>query len=321
MSLWDVRTDGLQARGYNMLDSILAGLGFALIAAGLISVIKPMRWLGLGSRQKGILAVAAGVFLEFLVGNMLDSFLLYLGLFVTLVALLSLIRPIRFLFIPSRRVAAMVLAGGALLVVTALFLPAGAERVSAPLARIDEWMPHWQINERHTMRIAAKPEAVFAAIHAVRADEILFFRTLIAIRRCGETGPESIMNPPAEKPLLDIATQTTFLLLADEPPREIVMGTVVAAPRKATAGAGKLTPEHFHRTLPPGVALATMNFLVLPDGGGGSIVSTETRIHANNESALRRFAVYWRLIHPGSDIIRRMWLRAVKKRAEGKVAG
>jgi hypothetical protein len=30
----------------------------------------------------------------------------------------------------------------------------------------------------------------------------------------------------------------------------------------------------------------------------------------------RQFAVYWRLIHPGSDIIRRMWLRAIKRRAE-----
>lgn len=303
-----------------MLDSVLAGLGFALIGAGSLSMIKPVRWLGLGTRRKGILAVAAGVFLEFAVGGILDSFVLYLGLFVTLVALLSFIQPIRFFFIPSRRIAAMVLAGGVLLVFAALFLPAGAEKVSAPQARIDEWMPRWQINERHTMHIAAKPEAVFAAIHEVRADEILFFRTLIAIRRCGQDGPESILNAPEDKPMLDVATQTTFLLLADEPPREIVIGTVVAAPRKATAGTGKLTPEHFHRTLPPGVALATMNFLVLPDGGEGSIVSTETRIHANNESALRRFAVYWRLIHPGSDIIRRMWLRAVKKRAEGKVA-
>jgi hypothetical protein len=33
---------------------------------------------------------------------------------------------------------------------------------------------------------------------------------------------------------------------------------------------------------------------------------------------VRRFAIYWRRIHPGSDIIRRMWLRAIKLRAEGK---
>ena len=60
-----------------------------------------------------------------------------------------------------------------------------------------------------------------------------------------------------------------------------------------------------------------MNFLVAPDAHGGSTISTETRIYANSEAALRRFAIYWRVIHPGSDIIRRMWLRAIKQRAEG----
>ncbi|MEN3369733.1 MAG: hypothetical protein V7609_1876 [Verrucomicrobiota bacterium] len=303
-----------------MLDSLLVGLGFVLIAAGLIAVILPVRWLGLGTRRTGAIAVFAGAFLEFAAGNMLDSFLLYLGLVITTTGLLSLIRPIRFLFIPTRRVAAIIFAGGFLLVIAALFLPAGSEKMSARGTKLDDWMPHFQIAEQHTMHVAAPPEAVFAAIHTVRADEILLFRTLIAIRRCGQTGPESIMNAPEEKPLLDVATQTTFVLLAEEPPREIVIGTVVAAPRTANAGSGRLTSEHFQRKLPAGVALATMNFLVLPDDRGGSIVSTETRINANNTSALRRFAIYWRIIHPGSDIIRRMWLRAIKNRAEGKRA-
>jgi len=62
--------------------------------------------------------------------------------------------------------------------------------------------------------------------------------------------------------------------------------------------------------------MATMNFLVTPDGRGGSNVSTETRVFAATDSTQRRFAVYWRIIHPGSDIIRRGWLRAIRKRAE-----
>jgi hypothetical protein len=132
----------------------------------------------------------------------------------------------------------------------------------------------------------------------------------------GQTGPESIMNAPEQKPILDVATQTTFVLLAEEPPRELVIGTVVVAPPKARAS-GRLTPELFQKKLQPGVALATMNFLVTPDDHGGSTISTETRIYAKNRSALRRFAIYWRVIHPGSDIIRRMWLRAIKQRAEG----
>jgi len=31
----------------------------------------------------------------------------------------------------------------------------------------------------------------------------------------------------------------------------------------------------------------------------------------------RRFAAYWRLIYPGSALIRRSWLRAIRQRATG----
>ena len=58
-----------------------------------------------------------------------------------------------------------------------------------------------------------------------------------------------------------------------------------------------------------------MNFAVTPHGPNGSIVSTETRVFASSPSARRRFAAYWRVIYPGSAIIRRMWLRAIEKRA------
>src|SRR5207245_845842 len=74
---------------------------------------------------------------------------------------------------------------------------------------------------------------------------------------------------------------------------------------------GKLPPEVVQKPLPPGFVLATMNFVVTPDGNSGSVVSTETRVFANSPSTRRQFAVYWRLIYPGSAIIRRMWLRAV----------
>ena len=41
-----------------------------------------------------------------------------------------------------------------------------------------------------------------------------------------------------------------------------------------------------------------------------------TRVYGNSAAAVRQFAIYWHIIHPGSDIIRRTWLRAIKRRAE-----
>jgi hypothetical protein len=58
-----------------------------------------------------------------------------------------------------------------------------------------------------------------------------------------------------------------------------------------------------------------MNFHIEP-GDGVSTVTTETRVIGTDETAARGFAAYWRLIYPGSALIRRMWLRAIKERAE-----
>ncbi len=42
----------------------------------------------------------------------------------------------------------------------------------------------------------------------------------------------------------------------------------------------------------------------------------ETRVHATDDPTKRKFAAYWRTIYPGSALIRVMWLRAIRRRAE-----
>jgi hypothetical protein len=179
-------------------------------------------------------------------------------------------------------------------------------------SRLDEFVPVWQFSERHMIRIDAPPARVFEAIRHVRANEISLFNTLTWIRRGGRKAPESILNAGDSAPLLDVATRNGFIYLADDPPREVVIGTVVVAP---PGRRGVLTPERFKTQLAPGFAVAAMNFLVTPDGPNASEVSTETRVFANSTGARLRFARYWRIIYPGSALIRRMWLRAVKRRA------
>ena len=48
----------------------------------------------------------------------------------------------------------------------------------------------------------------------------------------------------------------------------------------------------------------------------GETLSTETRVWAAHLSARRRFRFYWLAIRPFSGLIRRVWLRAIKRRAE-----
>src|SRR2546423_1957294 len=298
-----------------MVDVAVFSAGFAFVTVGALSLLYPLRWIGIRTRAIGLVVIAVGFLTLAIAAQLLESYLVYLGFVLALLGLISLTVPLRFLSIRTRRVALLVFAVGIIFAVAMSILPYNEKQIVGAETKLDQWMPRWQIGERHPMKVGAPPDKVFAAIHDVRADEIFLFRTLVAIRRCGPDTPENILAPSADKPLLDVATETTFVLLENDPPREIVVGTVIAAPREMR-GSGKLTPELFQKKLRPGVVLATMNFLVAPSSAGSSTVTTETRVFANSPTALRWFGVYWRVIHPGSDLIRRMWLRAIAQRAE-----
>jgi hypothetical protein len=224
---------------------------------------------------------------------------------------------LRFLAIRTRRRAFLVLALGCIVVVIGGLLPAREVRVTVARTPLDQFVPVYQFSEFHSIRVAAPKEQVYRAIKSVTAEEILFFRTLVWIRRFGRPGPESILNPPPHVPLLDVAERTSFLVLAEEPNHEIVLGTLVVAPR-GWRPSGKATPERFKALQQHGFALAAMNFHIEDAGPGACIITTETRIYATDASARRRFAPYWRAIYPGSSLIRRMWLRAIARRAEAK---
>ena len=248
----------------------------------------------------------------------------YLGLITMLTGSLSVLKPLKFLAIHSRWHALAVFLSGLLIVIIGSSLPAKEIRVVAPHSQLDQFIPAWQFREFHSIRIAAPKEKVYVALKQVTADEIHLFRTLIWVRRFGRPGPESVLNPPPDTPLLQVATKTTFILLAEEPNREFVVGTLVAAPRGWRPTASR-TPAGFKAlagSQSPGFALAAMNFY-LEDCPIAKIASlpctlltTETRVYATDAASRRAFARYWRVIYPGSSLIRMMWLRAVRQRAE-----
>jgi hypothetical protein len=243
---------------------------------------------------------------------MFGSVVVYSGLVMSFAGLILTAKPIARVGVGTRARALVIACAGLALTAVGLVAPAFESRTMVARTRLDEFAPAWQFHEVHQIRIAAKPERVFDAIKRVRADEIVLFHTLTWIRRGGRPAPESILNAGASRSLIDVATESGFVRLADDAPTELVVGAVVAAPRGAR---GPVTARVFQTPLPPGFALATMNFLVTPDGPNASTVTTETRVFANSPSARRRFAAYWRVIYPGSAIIRRMWLRAIARRA------
>ncbi|HEX6049917.1 MAG TPA: hypothetical protein VFZ21_11640, partial [Gemmatimonadaceae bacterium] len=245
---------------------------------------------------------------------MIASTVFYAGLVAAFIGLLAMLRPIRSLRLTRARGASLALAGLTLAVI-GLLSPAPERRVPQRVTRLDEFAPVYQFVEFHSTRVMASPEGVHRAIRDVTAGEIPVFQLFTWVRRFGRSGPENILNVPDDTAILDVATRTGFLPLADDSPREVVIGTVVLAP-DGWVRSDAPTPDAYKALRTPGFATATMNFLITPHPSGGVMLSTETRVHATDEASRRRFGIYWRVIYPGSALIRRGWLRAIRFRAE-----
>jgi hypothetical protein len=181
---------------------------------------------------------------------------------------------------------------------------------------LGRFLPTWHFREVHSTLVRASRERVYRAVLEVTPEEIFLFRSLVAVRRLGRRIPEGILNPPRGQSLLAAAGRTEFRVLEERPPEEIALGTFVAAPegRAPVRPESALAFEAGARR--SGVALAAMTFRTA-EAGGRTLLTTETRVFAPDRSVRRRFALYWFAIRPGSGLIRRMWLRAIRRRAEG----
>ena len=182
---------------------------------------------------------------------------------------------------------------------------------------IDKFAPEWQFRESHRIAVLAPADAARRAIREVTAREIHLFRFLTWLRRGGRPGPSggSLLNPPPDEPILTVALRSGFMQLANTD-HELVLGTIVVSPKPQLRAPSPQTPVEFLSITAPGYAKAVMDFRVVESPLAMCVVSTETRVWASDEQTARKFALYWWTIRLGSGVIRRMWLRAIRRRAE-----
>ena len=228
---------------------------------------------------------------------------------------LCVLVPLRFLGIGTRPRGVALFAVASAAAAIGMLLPAPLEHVDHARTDLDRAMPEWQFRERHRTRIHASPERVYDAIRTVTAGEVALLRTLTWIRspHIG-AARESILNPPADEPIYDVAVRSGFIRLSDAPPREVVLGTIVAG--RVRDLHGEPAAASLIALSTPGFAKAALNFRVEPVGPGVCELTTETRVFATDPRTARVFGSYWRVIYPGSALIRVMWLRAIRLRAE-----
>jgi hypothetical protein len=177
---------------------------------------------------------------------------------------------------------------------------------------IDAHLPAPDRAERHSIRIARPPADAMAAARTVPAGEIPIAVFLMAIRSLPALLARK--RPPAPTgPVLGNFTRLGFVVLEDTP-EELVVGGIGRF-WQPSGDIRRVAPEEFDSFAEPGYAKTAFNFRVEPDGDG-TVLTTETRIDGTDDAARRRFRRYWRVIYPGSALIRIAWLRAIRKRAE-----
>jgi hypothetical protein len=183
------------------------------------------------------------------------------------------------------------------------------------VSALDRWIPEYLHNEIHETTIAAPLKAVRRAVREVTGGEIALGRLLFAIRYV----PSLLLRrpvPPRELQRRVVETMVAggFILLSDEPDA-MVLGVVGRFWQVDGSIVRLADPEEFLAFGTEGYAKGATDFTLRDLGNGRVHVRTETRVLPLGPRATRRFGLYWFFVHPGSALLRRTWLRAIRKRA------
>ncbi|HEX6711381.1 MAG TPA: hypothetical protein VF068_13710 [Rubrobacter sp.] len=187
---------------------------------------------------------------------------------------------------------------------------------------LESLVPEYHYGEVHSTRLSAPPERALAAVRSVTLGEMPLVRLLFAVRSLPElvAGKRGLPTGTAE-PLYEQMLDFGFVLLAEEPGRELVFGGIGQMFRASGGSRPVLRDADGFRAFgKPGYAKVAMNFSAEARAGGVEL-RTETRVLATDAASRRRFGRYWRLIRPGSALIRRTWLRAAKRRIQRATLG
>ena len=190
-------------------------------------------------------------------------------------------------------------------------LPGAEARTANTRLLIDAFVPTDHFHETHWERIRATPREIFAAIHAVRPNEVHGFVPILWARSPGMRRPSAALM---RRPILELMKGQHFVVLAEQPGREIVVGTI--GQYWANRTVPLRTATQFRTFKDPRYAKVAMNVRVRDEGNGWCKVITETRVLCIDMHARKKFDAYWRVIYPGSALLRGQWLAAIKRRAE-----
>jgi hypothetical protein len=176
---------------------------------------------------------------------------------------------------------------------------------------MDTCLPRYDFGARYETLIKAPRSIVYQELQLLDLSDIRIFRILMALR----TG-KRIQCERAPRDMRDRLQGSGFLILAESPDDEVVIGVAGKFWRPDGGRCVDLTPENFEQFSRSGYAKAGWNFKLTAQTAERTILSTETRIRCFGRAALWKFELYWNAIAPFSGLIRRAMLRTLKTKSE-----
>jgi hypothetical protein len=190
---------------------------------------------------------------------------------------------------------------------------------TATTGALDAQLPDFDASTVQRAVVEATPRATYEAIWSADLLRSPLARTLtraaMALERAG-AWVRGTSRPPGASPSAHLADMlgddSPWVLLADEPGREVVLGLLWTPP----AGGHTCPPERFATYASPGLAKVVWSLSVHPFGAGHTLLVTETRTQATDAQAKRRFGLMWPVISPFAALLRSQVLQAIKTEAE-----
>ena len=181
---------------------------------------------------------------------------------------------------------------------------------------LDQFMPTYEVAERHHVHIAAPAAITFAAATEMYLEQSPIVRAIFKAReRVMRSHPAS---EPEARAFLAQMRAIGWGALAEIPGQEIVMGAVTQ-PWKADVVFRPLPADEFASFHDPDYVKIAWTLRADPLGDAGSIFRTETRVVSTDPAARAKFRRYWAFASPGIILIRWASLRPLKAEAERRV--
>jgi hypothetical protein len=204
--------------------------------------------------------------------------------------------------------------GGWAMVAYARYGRTPRRRTSEHDALLDQFLPEYDVYERHSIVVNATPEATLVAARNQDLFDAPLVNAIFTVR-----GWAMGATPQADdrgQGLLGTTLALGWRVLDDVPGREIVVGAVTR-PWQANVIFRGIAPDAFPSFSEPDYVKIAWTLRVDPlDNGTRCVFTTETRALATDEEAARKFRRYWAFASPGIGVIRRLGLPALKRRAE-----